>query len=398
VTLRLLPLVMATFAVGTDNFVLAGLLPAIARDLGTTTATAGQLVTVFALTFALSASVLGAATSGLNRRTALLLALGVFSAGNVLTTLGTTYSVVMAARVVTALGAGLINSAALSTAAAMAPPERRGWAMSVVLGGLSASTAIGLPLGTLIGGTDWRRALLVIAGLGVLTMAGVAFRLPPVSLPASTLRTRLVPLRDTWVVAALVATTLLFSGTYLLYTYIATALRPVTHGSVNTLSAVLALFGVGTVVGTLVSGRLTDRIPAERVLSATLVFTAAVLAVSPWCIATLPGTVIWILVWGACASISTVPLQYRLVQHAPSASAVLLGLSSSSIYLGISLGGALGGALLAAVPAARLGLPAALLTLLSLALVLSSSRLPARAAGSAVPAPAHDELTRGSSG
>ncbi|WP_197696477.1 MFS transporter [Nocardia terpenica] len=151
---RLFPLALATFAVGVDGFVIAGLLPAIAEDLGTTTPAAGQLVTVFAVTFAVASPVLGAATSGLNRRTALILALSIFVVGNAATALGTGYGAVMAARIVTAAGAGIITSAASSTAAAVAPPQRRGAALAFVMGGLTTATALGLPLGTLIGGTD----------------------------------------------------------------------------------------------------------------------------------------------------------------------------------------------------------------------------------------------------
>ena len=106
---RLLPLALATFAVGTDGFVIAGLLPAIADDLDVSVPTAGQLVTVFALTLAVAAPVLGWATSALDRRTALLLALGVFVVGNAATALATSYGAVMTARVVTAAGAGIIR-------------------------------------------------------------------------------------------------------------------------------------------------------------------------------------------------------------------------------------------------------------------------------------------------
>ncbi|WP_432093145.1 MFS transporter [Streptomyces sp. bgisy100] len=372
--LRLLPLVTATFAVGTDNFVLAGLQPAIAADLDVTVAVAGQLVTVFALTFAVSASVLGTLTSGLDRRTALLLALGIFVVGNVVTALGTVYAAVLAARVLTAAGAGMITSVASSTAAALAPPDRRGWAMSVVLGGLSASTAVGLPLGTLIGGVNWRLTLLVIAGLGLLAMAGIAVKLPRVVLPASTLRERFAPLRRPWIVGSLLTTVLLFAGTYLLYTYIAAALTGVTHGSVGRLTLILSLFGAGSVVGTLVSGRLSDRFAPTRILTVTLLATAVVLAVGPWATAGTGTTLVWSALWGACASVSTVPLQYRLVAHAPAASPVLLGLNSSAIYLGISLGGGLGGSLLAWLEARYLGLPAAVLCLLALLLTLATAR------------------------
>ncbi|WP_344837691.1 MFS transporter [Nonomuraea dietziae] len=101
---------MALFAVGTDGFIIAGLLPQIAADLDVSVAVAGQLVTAFALAFAVSAPILGALTSGMDRRAALLLALAIFVVGNAATAVGPNYEVVIIARVVTAMGAGLIGA------------------------------------------------------------------------------------------------------------------------------------------------------------------------------------------------------------------------------------------------------------------------------------------------
>ena len=171
---RWIPLAVATFAVGTDGFVIAGLLPAIAADLKVDISAAGQLVSVFALTMAVSAPVLGAATSGLDRRSALLAALIVFAVGNVATAMATSYAAAMAARVVAAAGAGIINSTAAGAAVAMAEPHRRGRALAVVMGGLSAASPIGLPLGMLIGGADWHVTMWAVAGLSLLAAAGIA--------------------------------------------------------------------------------------------------------------------------------------------------------------------------------------------------------------------------------
>ena len=378
---RLFPLVMATFAVGTDNFVIAGLLPAISTDLGVTVTAAGQLVTVFALTFAVSASVLGAAFSGLDRRTALLIALAIFTCGNVITAIGATYGWVMAGRLIAAVGAGTITSSASAIAAAVAAPERRAWAMSIVLGGMSAATAIGLPLGTLIGTATWRLTLWVIVALSVVTMAGVVLWIPPVSLPGTSIGERLAPLRQPWVVVVLVTTVLIFASTYAVYTYIAPALHPVTGGSVRTLTTLLLVFGLGTVAGTLMSGRLSDRYTPERVLVGNLILMVMVLAAGPVATAALPSAIVWIAVWGVCAAASTVPQQHRLVHRHVAAMPVLLGLNSSAIYLGISLGGASGGTVLRWVPADRLYLPAGALAALALAtVVLSVRRTPGRAA------------------
>lgn len=240
---RLLPLALATFAVGTDGYVIAGLLPSIATDLDVSTPVAGQLVTVFALVLAVSAPVMGAITSGLNRRSALLIALSVFVVGNAITALGTGYGVVMIARVVTAIGAGIITSAASSTAAAIAPAERRGTALAFVLGGLTVATALGLPLGTLIGRTDWHITLWAVAGIGLIAAVGIAVGLPKVTLPAASLTDRLRPLKQGRVLGLLVVTALAFLGAYTLYTYIGPALRETTGGSDSLLTVILLAWG-----------------------------------------------------------------------------------------------------------------------------------------------------------
>ncbi|RSN15341.1 MFS transporter [Nonomuraea sp. WAC 01424] len=373
---RLLPLALATFAVGTDSYVIAGLLPAIATDLRVSTPAAGQLVTVFALVMALSAPVMGALTSGLDRRTALLIALGVFVVGNAVTALGTGYAVVMIARVVTAIGAGMINSAASSTAGAIAPPERRGRALAFVLGGLTLATASGLPLGILIGRTDWHVTLWAVAGVGLVAALGIAAGLPKVMLPAASLGDRLRPLKQGRVLALLAVTTLAFLGAYTLYTYIGPALRDVTGGSETLLAAVLLAWGIGVLAGNVVAGRLVDRHDPAHVLTGPLLVAAVALALTSVATATFVSTLVWAAIWGAALGVVVVPQQHRLIALGPAAAPVLLGLNSSAIYIGIALGGGLGGLVqewFAIVPAA-LGLPAAGVTTLALLYHLTTAR------------------------
>lgn len=144
----LLPLALATFAVGTDAFVMAGLLPAIAADLEVSVPAAGQLVTVFALTLAVAAPILSWLLSPLDRRKVLQLALIVFVVGNVATALSPSYPIALLARILTAAGAATITATASSAAVTITPPERRGRAMALVIGGLTLSTALGMPLAT----------------------------------------------------------------------------------------------------------------------------------------------------------------------------------------------------------------------------------------------------------
>lgn len=345
VTRQLFPLALATFAVGTDSYVIAGLLPAIAADLGVSTPAAGQLVTVFALTMAVSAPVFGALTGGLDRRTTLLIALGVFVVGNAATALATGYATAMAARVVTAVGAGVINSAASSTAAAIVPPERRGRALAFVLGGLTLATALGLPLGTLIGRADWHVTLWAVAGTGLVAAVGVAVGLPAVRLPAASLGDRLRPLAQGGRVPALLAvTTLAFLGAYTLYTYVAPALRDATDGDESLLTLVLLAWGVGVLAGNVAAGRLVDRRDPARVLTGPLALAVLALALTPLATRALIPALVWAVVWGVAVGFVVVPQQHRLVAlGGPAAAPVLLGLNSSALYAGMALGGGLGG-------------------------------------------------------
>jgi predicted MFS family arabinose efflux permease len=371
---RLFPLALATFAVGTDGFVIAGLLPSIADDLGVSIPTAGQLVTAFALTLAIAAPVLGWATSSLDRRKALMAALLVFAIGNVVTALGTTYATVLTARVITAAGAGIITSTASSAAAVVSPPERRGRALAFVLGGLMLSSAIGLPLGTLIGRSDWHVTLWAVAALGVVAALGAALALPKIMLPATTFRARLEPLKERWVLGTLAVTMFALTGAYLLYTYVGAALDDTINGSEATLTWVLFVYGLGVLGGNLLAGRLSDRYPAERLLLGALVVFSVVLLISRAAMENLAATFVWAAVWGVMVGVPTVLQQHRLVAHAPAATPVLLGLNSSAIYLGVALGGALGGLFQNWLSPVWLGLPAAGVTLLAFVLTLAGTR------------------------
>ncbi|MFB6988336.1 MFS transporter [Streptomyces sp. NPDC056230] len=379
---RLLPLALATFAVGTDGYVIAGLLPSIAADLGVSTPAAGQLVTVFALTMALSAPVMGALTGGLDRRSALLIAFSVFVIGNAVTALGTSYEVVMAARIVTAAGAGIITSAASSTAAVIAPPERRGRALAFVLGGLTLATALGLPLGTLIGRTDWHITLWAVAGIGLLAAVGIAVGLPRVMLPAAALSDRLRPLKQGRVLALLAVTSLAFLGVYTLYTYIAPALREATGGNESLLTLILLVWGVGTLAGNIIAGRLVDRHDSTRVLAGTLVLATLALALTPLATRALVPTLVWAAVWGVTGGVIVVPQQHRLIALSPAAAPVLLGLNASALHIGVALGGGLGGLAQEwfGLAPAELGPVAAGITALTLLWHLGTTRSPARLA------------------
>jgi predicted MFS family arabinose efflux permease len=362
----LLPLALATFAVGTDAFVMAGLLPAIAADLEVSVPAAGQLVTVFALTLAIAAPVLSWLLSALDRRTVLQLALIVFIVGNVVTALSPTYTPALLARILTAAGAATITATASSAAVAITPAERRGRAMALVIGGLTLSTALGMPLGNLIGGVDWRLTLWVVAALGVVAAIGVSVALPKVVLPATSLTARLSPLRQPKVLTILVVTLLVMAGHYALYTYIAAVTAGATTGSFpQALTMILFLWGIGVFGGNLFAGYLADRLPALGVAVAALIGGTVLLAISPLMVGHLVVACVWAAIWGTTDGMASVVQQHRLVTIAPASAPVLLGLNSSAIYLGVAMGGGLGGLAQDRLSVTVLGVPAAVLALLA---------------------------------
>ncbi|TMR92383.1 MFS transporter [Nonomuraea basaltis] len=372
----LLPLALAAFAVGTDAFVIAGLLPAIAADLEVGMPAAGQLVTVFALTLAVAAPVLSWLLSPLDRRKALQLALIVFVVGNVVTALSPTYLLTWLARILTAAGAATITATASSAAVAITPAERRGRAMALVIGGLTLSTALGMPLGNLIGAVDWRLTLWAVAAMGVVAAIGISVALPKVMLPTTSLTARLAPLRQPKVLSVLVVTLLVMAGHYAVYTYIGAVTAGATTGSFpQAITMILFVWGVGVLVGNFLAGHLADILPGRGIAVAALAGGTVLLAISPFTVSHLVVACVWAAIWGTTDGMVSVVQQHRLVSLAPASAPVLLGLNSSAIYLGVAMGGGLGGLAQDWLSVTVLGVPAAVLALLATTITLAEGRI-----------------------
>uniref|UniRef100_A0AAU2VTQ8 MFS transporter n=1 Tax=Streptomyces sp. NBC_00008 TaxID=2903610 RepID=A0AAU2VTQ8_9ACTN len=339
--------VLATgaFAIGTDTFVVAGVLPEVATDLSTNLADVGWVSTVFALTYAVLAPVLGALTGRLERRTVLVISLLVFALGNVASALAPGLGALLAARIATAAGAALYIPAASASAGALSAPERRGRAMAVVLGGLSAATVAGVPFGTwLAADLGWRATFWLLAGLGALCAAAVAAGLPQVRLPAAPgLAARMAPVRDARVLFTVLTTLLFMTGGYLALTYIGAVLAPVTGGDGSELALMLLVFGVLAVGGTVLGGRATDRWGPTPVLLASVAGLAAVLVTLPLTRDGMLTAVVAMGAWGVTAMATQPPQQHRLFAIAPTSGPLLLSLNSSATFAGISLGGFIGG-------------------------------------------------------
>lgn len=333
---HLVILAVGVFTVGTDLFVLNGLLPTIAADLRVTESTAGQLTTIFAATYAV----------------------------------GTTFAVLAGARVVAAIGAAAFQANAFVVAGATASGENRGRALSWVAAGVSVSSVLGVPIGVFAGASvGWRGVMWGIAGIAVVVAVAV-LALPRVTVPAAGLRTRLSVLVRPAVARVLVVSVFGVTASFSFFVYLPVVAADVAPGAM--ISWVLAASGFGSVAGNWLAGRWTDRVGPRRVRLVSIAGSAVLLAAMNAALPSLPGLLVAVVMTGAFSGMLMVPQQHRLFTLAPDAPTVALGLNGSAIFVGAGLGSALGGAALAAVGPSWLAPIAAVVALGAVALALEN--------------------------
>ncbi|TBO59182.1 MFS transporter [Streptomyces kasugaensis] len=370
-------LTLGAFTLGLDAYVMAGLLPVLADDIGTRVSLAGQLVTVFTLAYAISAPLVAGLLAGMRPRVLILAALAVFTLGNGVTALAPSLGALLAARVVAGAGAGVYSALSTAAAAALVPEARRGRALALVMGGMSAGTVLGVPIGVLLAEhTGWRTTMWLVTGLGVVALGGLAALLPPVPAePAVPVRARLAAIADR-AVAPVVAVSFLAAVASLgLYTYLAPVLAAA--GGVGEVAPYLWAWGVGGVLGSVLAGPLVDRTGrAGRLVGVVLAVIVVAQALLPSLASVaLPGAVAALVAWGAAGWALQVPQQHRLLALRADRGTVALALNNSALYLGSAVGSALGGLALA-VGAAPYVLPwaAAGVAAAGLALHLATGR------------------------
>jgi DHA1 family inner membrane transport protein len=348
-TLPLLSLFLAGFAIATSSFVVAGLLPEIALDLGVTVPTAGLLVTAYAFGVAVGGPVLALFTSRFRRKPTILALMAIFVAGQIFCALAPTYELLLAARLVVSLTHGTFFGLAAILAVATVPPERRGMAISLVFSGITVATVIGVPGGTAIGQAfGWRMAFWGVAGIAVLAAALMAILLPRGTAPhgeGNGLMRQLTVLRHQQVWLSYAIILLLMVGIWTSFTYVSPLLRETTGLEEGLVPWFLLVFGVGATMGLFAGGRL-DRWNA----SATLVFGFAAQIVIYFLFAlfvTSPAAVaILLFLMGLAGFIVNAPIQNRVLRGAAEAPDLASTLMSSMFNVGIASGASLGAILL----------------------------------------------------
>jgi predicted MFS family arabinose efflux permease len=379
--LWLLVLFLVLLATATDEFIIAGVLPLIAADLEVSVAAAGQLVTVFALTYALGAPTLAVTLERLPRRAVMVGGLAVFVAANAAAALAPDYWVLLGTRAVAALSAAAVTAAAFATAAARAPRGHQGRYLAVVTAGMTVALITGVPVGAWIGGAlGWRATFWVIAGVGLAAALGLLASAPrvPGSAPAP-LRARLAPLADRAVLRCVLVTFLAGGGGLMFYSYLSVFAARVSSDSAVLLTALLFVVGAAGLAGALISGRWTDAVGPRRALAAVVGGHAVALGLlaalalagvgHPLALGAL--VALWaVFAWGL-----NPPVQGSVLAAAgPEAGMTALALNIAALYLGAGVGGALGGAVVGTLGAVYLPVAATVLMLASFLLTLGPAR------------------------
>lgn len=348
-SLPLIALFLAAFAFGTAEFVIAGVLPDVARGLGVSIPIAGYLVSGYAIGIAIGGPLLAVATKKLSRKTLILLLGGVFTFGQALCAIAPTFELLMAARVLVSVVHGTYFGIAAIVAVNLVPADKRGFAVALILSGLTVSNILGVPGGTAIGtALGWRATFWAVGVLGLLATLAIALFLPAATGQSSTSGSFLrefKALARQQIVTSLAIAILVMIGQYSLFTYIAPLLLEVSGLDVNVVPLVLLLYGVGATIGVFVGGRLADwkLMPSLiGILTCQALAFAAIYLAAPYPVV----MAVVVVSWGGVNFAFGSPLQSRILAWAGDAPNLASALIPSGFNVGIAIGAVFGASLL----------------------------------------------------
>jgi predicted MFS family arabinose efflux permease len=377
---RLWALTLGNFAIGTGAMIVPGMLNELSADLGTSPAHIGMLISAFAMTVCIGGPFLASWTSAIERRKLLTGALVLYAVMHVVAALAPGYGTLLAARMVTAVGAALFTSQAAATAGLMVPPETRGKAVGMVFLGWSIAAVIGTPLGAYLGAhIGWRPTLGLVGVVSALFAVAVWLQIPGKLFVAPVDRAAWKTLfANTPLLLAISVTAIQAVGMFALFSYMALVLKDFIGATPTMISAIFLCFGVTGVIGNLIGARMMDRIGPTRVGVASMTCMLAAIMLWPLTYGSLALTVILTLVWGlGCFSVNG-SQQARLIMMAPRLASASVALNSSAIYLGQAIGAFVGGLIISSVGTQGLSYFGAVPMALGIAVSLYSASLAGR--------------------
>lgn len=383
--LALLALTLSAFAIGTTEFVIVGLIPTIASDLGVTLPSAGLLVSLYALSVAIGAPLLTAMTGRIPRKALLVGLMALFTVGNLVAWQAPSYESLIVARILTGLAHGVFFSVGSIIATNLVSKDKAASAIATMFSGMTVAFVTGIPLGTFIGQhLGWRVTFLVVAAFGVVALLGSLLFVPKNiqhTPPAPLLRQARVLLQPR-LLLVYAMTAVGYGGSLIAFTFLAPILQDLAGFSPNMVGAVLLAYGVSVAIGNIWGGRLADQRGPVSALKIIFGLLASVLLVltftagNPWLV------VLTVLAWGAVAFGNVPGLQVYVVQQAervaPDAVDVAAGFNIAAFNLGVAGGSWAGGLVVSHLGLAHTPWIAAVVTLAAFGLTALSGRLDRR--------------------
>ncbi|MDV5145152.1 MFS transporter [Streptomyces sp. SBC-4] len=347
--LALLALAVSAFGIGTTEFVMMGLLPNVADDLGTSVPTAGYLVSAYAIGVVVGAPLLTALGSRIPRKRMLLLLMALFVVGNLASALAPGFGWLVAGRILAGLPHGAFFGVGAVVAARLVPEDRQARAVATMFLGLTVANILGVPAATLLGQhLGWRATFLVVTVIGLLAMAALARLVPYVPMDERQgLGREMRALGRPQVLLGLLTAVFGFAGVFAVYSYLASMTTEVMGFGDSTVTIVLALFGLGMTGGALAAGPLTDRALRPTLYGSLGALVLALVAFRftvhvPWL------ALVTVVVLGAVGFMTTTPLQMLVMRKAKDAPTLASASNHSAFNLANAGGAWAGGAAVAA--------------------------------------------------
>lgn len=352
--LALWALALSAFAIGTTEFVIVGLIPTIATNLGVSVPSAGLLVSLYALGVAVGAPVLTAISGRLPRKQLLLGLMALFTLGNLVAWMAASYEALMAARILTGLAHGVFFSIGSTLATSLVSKEKAASAIALMFSGLTLALVTGVPLGTFIGQHfGWQATFLAVSLLGIVAIIGSWLLIPNsiASSQPSSLLAQAAVLKKPRLLLVYAITALGYGGSFIAFTYLAPILQDVSGFSASSVGLVILVYGVSVTFGNIYGGKLADKQGPIRALQIVFALLAIVLFAFTFTASNSWLALATVLLWGAVAFGNVPGLQVYVVQRArldaPQAVDVASGLNIAAFNVGIAGGAWVGGILVA---------------------------------------------------
>jgi multidrug resistance protein len=378
-------LAVATFAIGTTEFVIVGLIPGMAVDLGVSVPVAGLLVSLYALSITVGTPIFSALTGRFPRRGLILVLMAIFTLCNLAAALSPSYPTLLASRIVMGVAHGVFFGVGATVATSLVPKSKSGSAVAVMMGGLTVAMVIGVPLGSWIGQMfNWRVPFFVVTILGTIALIGLIWQLPRniEQPPAAGFWSQIGLLGNKRLSLMYLLTSISFGGTFIVFTFLAPIMTDITGVPESTVGVALLLFGGATVVGNFIGGRMTDVIGTRKSMIVLLLGLIGSFILMSLTIHIATALLAVIALWGVFAFAIPPVMQAGVVsvaeEVAPGAVGTASGMNIAAFNLGISSGSFIGGRLLEGPGLITTPYAAIAMAVVALVLVVVAIRAPVR--------------------